>query len=178
MLQIGNSRYEKNRPIEFFYLNSSVDADVVLVEPSKKRYDIRKARTMTEAISEYFKIGGDGTRKILDLSRVDFVDSEGMYGLKTLQKKYRDMKIIVNDEVHELVKLQELQDFFSLEQGIPIDVYNELQSFRKQLKGVKWKEDYRDFFRKVFKTKKESPYAHSPTSQYSTPPEQAVQSFP
>ncbi len=178
MLQIGNSRYEKNNPIEFFYLNSDVDANLVLVETSKKRYDIRMAEPTTEAIAEYFNTGGDDTRKILDLSRIKFIDTKGFHGLKTLQKKYGDMKLIVNDEVRELVELQGLHDTFSFMQGIPIDVYDKLQSFRKQLKWVRWKEDYRDFLSKMFKTKKEEPYGHSPDSQYSTPSEHAPQPLP
>ena len=151
MLQIGNSIYAKTGFGEFFYLNSDVDADLALVNVPKGRYDILKAEPLTKVLSGYFEIGSDKTRKIADFSKIRFVDSMGFDLLKKLQNEYRDMKFIFNDEVLELLELPEIPDTFSLENGIPIDVYNKLQSFREQLKGVDWKE---------YKT-----YEHSPASQ-------------
>ncbi len=138
MKKIGNSRYAKTDFGEFFYLNSNVDTSLLLLRPRDKRYNVLVADDVKDSIwseNGYFKtVGDENTKKIVDLSRIYFVDSKASQDLLKMQEEYgNNLRLIISDEVDELLELQKIKNKFIIESGIPLDVYNELLELKKNI---------------------------------------------
>lgn len=79
-----------------------------------------------KAVSKYID---DGPKHIvLDLSKIDFVDSSGLGALVQLVKKAQteggSLQIVTNPRVTQTVKLVRLEKFLSLQSSVDVAVEN------------------------------------------------------
>ena len=79
-----------------------------------------------KAVSKYIDDGPNHI--ILDLSKIDFVDSSGLGALVQLVKKAQteggSLQIVTNPRVTQTVKLVRLEKFLSLQSSVDVAVEN------------------------------------------------------